>query len=191
MTNGINCIRLKHCQTDVVHVNVLTLILFQAAQDLEQEFALRRSMLITRFSATMDSFLWSERAKGQNQDVIGNFLADFDKNNLVKSHNAQIGVSDLLAARSDILEIQKVSSTPPESRIDNALTKIKVGRVPDRGGRPSEQAAPPPEMPSWQQRSGQPHSARGGGGGHRGGGGHGGGRHNKHRGVQGAGWKKN
>ena len=70
-----------------------------------------------------------------------------------------------------------------------------------RGGRPSEQAAPPPEMPSWQQRSGQGHDAnnfrgqrggynkggQGSGGGHHGGGD---GRH-KQRGVQGAGWKRN
>ena len=75
-----------------------------------------------------------------------------------------------------------------------------------RGGRPSEQAAPPPEMPSWQQRSGQGHDTNkfqgqrggynkggghgGGSGGHGGYGGHGGGSH-KHRGVQGAGWKRN
>lgn len=26
-----------------------------------------------------------------------------------------------------------------------------VTKVPDRGGRPSEQQPPPPEMPSWQQ----------------------------------------
>ena len=41
-----------------------------------------------------------------------------------------------------------------------------MGRVPDRGGRPSEIDAPPPEMPRWQERK------EGG----RGGGGHGGGR---------------
>ena len=52
-------------------------------------------------------------------------------------------------------------------------------------GRPSEQEAPPPEMPSWQQRQGQPYhqQQRGGGGSHRGGGGGGGG----HRGGGGGG----
>merc|ERR1719219_195497 len=118
-----------------------------------------------------------------------------------QSKFSNITLADALAARKDLLK----------------LTKIKVGRVPDRGGRPAEMAVPPPEMPSWQQRSGQAHDSRnfnknqrGGGhsgrsdGGHGGsyggghGGGHGGGGYqgdgrnkNKHRGVQGAGWKRN
>ena len=68
--------------------------------------------------------------------------------------------------------MKKISSSAPETRNDkNSLTKVKVGRVPDRGGRPAEMATPPPEMPSWQQRSGQSHASttykhqRGGGGG--------------------------
>ena len=133
-----------------------------------------------------------------------------------QSKFSHINVADVLAARKDILKLGKVSSDPPETRsAANAMTKVKIsGRVPDRGGRPSEMAAPPPEMPSWQQRSGQSHDARnfqkrGGGGGNKnykagyggdrgnqgqsadGGyqGGHGGGRH-RNKGVQGAGWKK-
>jgi protein FAM98B len=109
---------------------------------------------------------------------------------------SNISVADMLAARTDLTVIKKVSSDPPDTRTANPLTKIKVGRVPDRGGRPSETAAPPKEMPSWQQRTGQAHDPRNPGGnrgGHRGGGGqHGGGGEgrNKNRGVQGAGWKK-
>ena len=71
------------------------------------------------------------------------------------------------------MKLKKVSSSAPETRnAKNSLTKVKVGRVPDRGGRVTEMAAPPPEMPSWQQRSGQSHAStnynknqRGGGGG--------------------------
>lgn len=66
------------------------------------------------------------------------------------------------------------------------MTKVKIGRVPDRGGRPSEQAPPPPEMPSWQQRTGPQHGQQGGsgqgglpffGGGNQSGGNRGGGSH--------------
>lgn len=49
-----------------------------------------------------------------------------------------------------------------KSKINKVLM---YGKVPDRGGRPSEIEPPPPEMPPWQQRSG------GGGGGHGRGGG--------------------
>ena len=90
-----------------------------------------------------------------------------------QSKFSHITVADALAARKDLLKLKKISSSAPETRNDkNSLTKVKVGRVPDRGGRPAEMATPPPEMPSWQQRSGQSHAStnynknqRGGGGG--------------------------
>ena len=87
---------------------------------------------------------------------------------LASSAFTNISVADVLAARQDLTIINKVSSVPPATRglvkADNygQLTKVKIGRVPDRGGRPSEQEPPPPEMPSWQQRSGPQHGARGG-----------------------------
>ncbi|KAG7268255.1 hypothetical protein CRUP_010102, partial [Coryphaenoides rupestris] len=45
-----------------------------------------------------------------------------------------VGVAELLAARQDLCLL------------------VLMGRVPDRGGRPSEIDAPPPEMPPWQKR---------------------------------------
>ncbi len=199
------------------------------AMKLESEYSLRRTMLITRLRATLQSFSWSDRAKKMPRHVT-EAVASIDFNRCKFSN---ITTADILAARKDILSLRKIASDPPESRnARNSLTKIKVGRVPDRGGRPSEMAAPAPEMPSWQQRSGQPHSAKNFGnqrGGYQGGGrnnqgyqrdhdnrgnqdrdqgyqdrnqGHGGqhgghhgasggGGRNRHRGVQGAGWKRN
>ncbi|XP_075783156.1 protein FAM98B isoform X1 [Pelodiscus sinensis] len=55
--------------------------------------------------------------------------------------------------------------------------KVLMGRVPDRGGRPTEIEPPPPEMPPWQKRQeGGGRGSWGGGGGGRGGWGGGGGR---------------
>uniref|UniRef100_A0A673VX09 Family with sequence similarity 98 member A n=1 Tax=Salmo trutta TaxID=8032 RepID=A0A673VX09_SALTR len=51
------------------------------------------------------------------------------------------------------------------------VEQVLMGRVPDRGGRPTEIEAPPPEMPTWQKRQDGPQ-----GGGHYGGGGRGGSR---------------
>ena len=97
-------------------------------------------------------------------------------NKFNQSKFSHITVADAMAARKDLLKLKKISSNAPDTRsTENSLTKVKVGRVPDRGGRPAEMAAPPPEMPSWQQRSGQgghaQHAARqqGRGGGGRGG----------------------
>ena len=74
----------------------------------------------------------------------------------------------ILAAREDDAAIAKVCARPPTARSSsNPLTKTKVGRVPDRGGRPFEQAPPPPEMPSWQKRQDGGGGGRGGGGGYR------------------------
>lgn len=63
--------------------------------------------------------------------------------------------------------------------------QIQMGRVPDRGGRPSEIEAPLPEMPPWQKRQDGGGGWRGGGGGWRGGGGGGGG----WGGGKGGGWR--
>ena len=153
-------------------------------------------MLITRLSATLQSFSWSDKAKQMPKKVAETLsMSNFNKFSCVT-------VADVLASRRDLLMINKISSQPPETRTNQPLTKIKVGRVPDRGGRASEMAAPPPEMPSWQQRTGQAHdtsrnfSGQGqqqrrpdrqggyGGGGQKN-------HHNKNRGVQGAGWKRN
>ena len=150
---------------------------------MEAEYALRRTMLTTRLNATLQSFSWSERAKSMPK-YVAEAISTSSFNHSKFSH---ITAADVLAARKDLLKQKKISSQPPDTRSSNPLTKIKVGRVPDRGGRPSEQAAPPPEMPSWQQRQGQAHDTknfRGQGGGHRGHGGHKG----YDRGGGGTGW---
>lgn len=77
----------------------------------------------------------------------------------------------LLAARESMAIIEKTSSANVRKNTHTDIQKHVMGRVPDRGGRAYEHAPPPPEMPSWQQRSG-PGAGRGGG---RGGGGGGGG----------------
>lgn len=159
----------------------------ELSASLQAEYTLRRTMLITRLSATLQSFSWSDRMKHQMPPDICEAIA---MRNLEAV--SSVSLPDLLVARTDLLAIGKVSSKPPDARSNHPLTKVKVGRVPDRGGRPSEQAAPPPEMPSWQQRSGQVHDSRGFRGGRGGGGSHhgGGGGYDKNRGVQGAGWKR-
>ena len=42
------------------------------------------------------------------------------------------------------------------------INKVMIGHVPDRGGRPNE-TRPPPEMPSFKQRTEAPREKREGG----------------------------
>jgi len=66
-----------------------------------------------------------------------------------------VKLSDLLAARVDLAVIDKTSSECVRKHTKSAVNDVTIGRVPDRGGRPAEAQAPPPEMPSWQNRQGE------------------------------------
>uniref|UniRef100_A0AAR2IL12 Family with sequence similarity 98 member B n=1 Tax=Pygocentrus nattereri TaxID=42514 RepID=A0AAR2IL12_PYGNA len=91
---------------------------------------------------------------------------------------SSVSLAHLLATREDICNMVKTSSGASREKTVCAVNKVLMGRVPDRGGRPSEIEAPPPEMPPWQKRQ-DGGGYRGGGGGYGGGGyrggGHGGG----------------
>ncbi|KAG7224116.1 hypothetical protein INR49_019851 [Caranx melampygus] len=110
---------------------------------LSSEYECRRRMLIKRLDVTVQSFGWSDRAK------------------------STVDMARLLAARDDICNVVKTSSGSSRENTACAVNKVRMGRVPDRGGRPSEIQAPPPEMPPWQKRqdSGGGWGGRGGRGG--------------------------
>ncbi|CAH2098757.1 unnamed protein product [Euphydryas editha] len=140
--------------------------------DMFEEYRLRRDMLITRLECTIQSFEWSDRLKAKKDQIQSTYRPK--REHLKVKPNVKF--SDFLAARTTLLQVEKTSSASVRKNTQSEVNKVLIGRVPDRGGRPNEQQAPPPEMPSWQQRSAP--SQRGGGGGGPGGGrgGHGGGR---------------
>ncbi|XP_077284283.1 protein FAM98A [Arctopsyche grandis] len=128
-----------------------------------EDYKMRRDMLITRLDCTIESFEWSGEG-GKKRDEIQNVYRPLRAN--LKSTSA-LKLSDFLAARSSLLILRKTSDAAVRVNTQSQVNKVIIGKVPDRGGRPSEQQAPPPEMPSWQQRS---QGGGGGGGGGRGGG---------------------
>ena len=150
------------------------------ADSLQGDYSLRRRMLLTRLDATIQSFTWSERMKGREGEIGDLYRA----RRQLMADTPAVAVADLLAARGDTAVVEKVSSARARQNTRTSLNKVLIGAVPDRGGRTESMQAPPPEMPSWQQR--QPDQGRGGGRGHRGGGGRGGGRDQK-AGYQGGG----
>uniref|UniRef100_A0A8C7MJD7 Family with sequence similarity 98 member B n=1 Tax=Oncorhynchus kisutch TaxID=8019 RepID=A0A8C7MJD7_ONCKI len=140
---------------------------------LSSEYECRRRMLMKRLDVTVQSFGWSERAKAGGVTSLSVSYA--------QQTSSSVGMAHLLAAREDICNVVKTSSGSSRENTACAVNKILMGRVPDRGGRPSEIDAPLPEMPAWQKRQ-----DGGGGWGGRGGGGWGGGKSGWRGG--GAGW---
>uniref|UniRef100_A0A3B4AR69 Uncharacterized protein n=1 Tax=Periophthalmus magnuspinnatus TaxID=409849 RepID=A0A3B4AR69_9GOBI len=112
----------------------------QVNQLLNSEYQSRRRMLIKRLDVTIQSFGWSDRAKAYQPK----------RHSLRMSSSVDMG--SVLAAREDLCHIQKTSSGSSREKTSCAVNKVLMGRVPDRGGRPSEIQAPPPEMPPWQKR---------------------------------------
>ncbi|KAK5853543.1 hypothetical protein PBY51_014687 [Eleginops maclovinus] len=136
-------------------------------QALVNEYEMRRKMLLKRLDVTVQSFGWSGRAKTHAEKLA----SVYQPLRSVLSTKSNISVAHLLAARQDFSVILRTSSGRIREKTACAINKVLMGRVPDRGGRPCEIEAPPPEMPSWQKRQDAPQ-----GGGHYGGSGHGGGR---------------
>ncbi|XP_004346371.1 hypothetical protein CAOG_05698, partial [Capsaspora owczarzaki ATCC 30864] len=146
-------------------------------QDLEQEYTLRRRMLLKRLDVTVQSFEWSTRA----QSKLDALQSAFQTQRTKLSPVAHIDVYAVLAARSNLLRITKASDESTRRKVRSSLYQVVMGKVPDRGGRAKE--ARGARMPAFAKRDAAVSEASGSGsrGGHRGQGqGHGQGGHSKH-----------
>lgn len=123
---------------------------------LNEEFNIRRSMLLTRLNVTVQSFQWPDRLKNKKKELEEVYST---KLGIIKKL-PDFSMSDFLSAREDLAIVEKTSSKLAVQNTNSSVNKVIIGQVPDRGGRPNEQQAPPPEMPSWQQRT-QSQSDRG------------------------------
>lgn len=115
---------------------------------LASEYECRRRMLIKRLDVTVQSFGWSDRAKVRVDSMARAYQP---KRHTLRPHST-VDMANLLAAREDLCNVVKTSSGASREKTACAVNKILMGRVPDRGGRPSDIEAPPPEMPPWQKR---------------------------------------
>ncbi|XP_064093639.1 protein FAM98A-like [Macrobrachium nipponense] len=150
-------------------------LLDQMQQELHKEYTMRREMMIKRLDVTIQSFQWSDKAKQRENDLAKAFRTKRDP----MKEEPDVSLGDMLAAREDLAVLEKTSNASVRKRTKTPLNKVVIGRVPDRGGRANELEPPPPEMPSWTQRSDG--GGRGGGGGGGGGGGY------EHQGGRGGG----
>lgn len=135
-------------------------------KDLDNEYDLRRRMLLTRLDVTIQSFKWSTRVKGKDGQMNERYAEKRKLLDSLQTGGKDTDLAALLGARMIMAIIEKTSSASVRRNTKSKIQRHIIGRVPDRGGRAYEHKPPPLEMPSWQtQRStGGP-----GGGGQRGG----------------------
>lgn len=114
---------------------------------LEEEYNLRRRMLMTRLDVTVQSFKWSDKIKGREKEINEKYSYKQQQlEKLIKGDN-RTDVVALLAARDKIAIIEKTSSANVRKNTQSKLQRHIIGKVPDRGGRTLEHQKPPPEMP--------------------------------------------
>lgn len=133
--------------------------------ELETEYDLRRKMLMTRLDVTIQSFQWSDAAKKQTDSISECYRCKRQEIDQILHRNKRTDIIELLAARNDLLHVEKTSSAKVRKNTQTDLQKHIIGMVPDRGGRANEHQPPPPEMPPWQKNRNQGGGGQGGGGG--------------------------
>ncbi|XP_011497776.1 PREDICTED: protein FAM98B [Ceratosolen solmsi marchali] len=109
--------------------------------DLNEEYTIRREMLLQRFDVTINSFLWSERLKDKEREVNECYKA---QRKLMKC-KPDVTFAHLLSSRDDLAIIEKTSNASVRKNTRSAINSYIIGSVPDRGGRTTEHEPPPPE----------------------------------------------
>lgn len=123
--------------------------------ELDAEYDLRREMLITRLDVTIQSFQWSDAAKNKSSIISECYSNKRQQLDNIQYHSKATDIVELLAARMDLLYVEKTSSASVRKNTQTDLQKHIIGVVPDRGGRANEHQPPPPEMPAWQNKRSQ------------------------------------
>ncbi|KAL7039615.1 hypothetical protein ACKWTF_000051 [Chironomus riparius] len=119
---------------------------------LDEEYSIRRKMLMTRLDVTVQSFKWSERIKGKEHEINEKYSNKQQILEKLINDDHRTDIIALLAARDKLAIIEKTSSANVRKNTKSKLQRHIIGKVPDRGGRTLENQKPPAEMPSWQKR---------------------------------------
>ncbi|XP_019853780.1 PREDICTED: uncharacterized protein LOC100640627 [Amphimedon queenslandica] len=122
-----------------------------------KEYSVRRQMLLMRCSVTVQSFKWSDRTKGKDES----FTRVCQSKWTPLKEKAPIIIARVLAAKNELLSIEKTSSGSVRQNTASDINKVLIGSVPDRGGKLNETCLPP-EMPLFKQRTEGPSKKRGG-----------------------------
>jgi hypothetical protein len=119
---------------------------------LKQDYVSRKTVLLKRLDVTLQTFLWSEKAL-RNKDEVDATLAE-QKKEIAKLGESSVNVFDIFAASNELTNIVKTSAKSVENK--DALKKIVIGTVPDRGGRLDGKGGQS-NMPTFTTRTGTVH----------------------------------
>lgn len=103
--------------------------------ELDVEYDLRRDMLLTRLDVTIQSFQWSDAAKNKSDIIAERYTGKRNELDQLVSRRKATDIVELLAARDDLLHIDKTSSANVRKNTQTDLQKHIIGMVPDRGGK--------------------------------------------------------
>ncbi|KAL7677211.1 hypothetical protein ACOME3_003451 [Neoechinorhynchus agilis] len=120
---------------------------------LHQDYKARRQMLLKRLEVTVNSFLWSDRTKKlekQIMDIYNDRIRHLSEEPIVE-------LSHLLASREGLCTEEKTCRTS----IQSTLQKLTIGAVPFRGGRVQDYKPLETETFEQQQRAKQQDRGRG------------------------------
>ncbi|CAM9501124.1 unnamed protein product [Chrysoparadoxa australica] len=131
-------------------------------ESLREDFAARRAMLLQRCDASMASF--RQGTSGRQQEPKPEMEADLAlRRKLLVEEPGSISVDDTLAAGPAVLweQMHTLKAGRGEaSRSSDAMKKVLMGEVPDRGGRPAEHGGGASSGPPSRQGKRRHHGKR-------------------------------
>ncbi|KAJ8681773.1 hypothetical protein QAD02_017565 [Eretmocerus hayati] len=113
--------------------------------ELNEEYTIRREMMLKRLDVTVNSFAWSDRIRPKEGELNKCYHVKRD----AMARDPDVTLAHLLSARDDLAIIEKTSNASVRKNTRSSINSVIIGAVPDRGGRSWEQEPPPPEMPPW------------------------------------------
>ncbi|CAG5136390.1 unnamed protein product, partial [Candidula unifasciata] len=91
---------------------------------LSEEYRIRREMLLKRLDVTIQSFMWSDKAK-KNENKIAEVYQPIRRTLVAKTN---VDVPQILAARDDLTRIQKTSSGEAREKTKCAINRVLIGQ---------------------------------------------------------------
>eukprot|EP00945_MAST-04E_sp_MAST-4E-sp1_P006568 g6568.t1 len=115
---------------------------------MEEDHAVRRKMLIKRLDVTLQSFLWSDKVVGNEEE----FLNAVDPLvSAIKKDPEPVDVMSVFDATPNLVEDTETRVT--ERSLPSSMKNVLIGNVPDRGGRANEMRPKLSDiMPGWSNR---------------------------------------
>lgn len=106
--------------------------------ELDQEYDLRREMLLTRLDCTVQAFNWSERMKPKQSHILETYRSKLAVLERLVKGGPSTDIVALLAARDLLLAIEKASSAAVLKNTKSKIQRHIMGSVPDRGEQPPD-----------------------------------------------------